>query len=141
MMSNAEHLIENLILGMKDGKMPMDILEESGNLMMLEDEFTGITSDEAIAIACHVVYGLYDGKFPKDILAPGDEVIDTAGNLCVVTCVHSRAVHVLYPNGKTHKFPATARFRLTGRGYMGLLSLLDQLNESKERMSAVEDDS
>ena len=138
-MSNAEHLIENLILGMRDGRMPMDILEESGNKMMLEDEFTGITTDEAIAIAGHVVYGLYDGEFPKDIPFPGDEVIDTAGNLCVVTCVHSRAVHVLYPNGKTHKFPAAARFRLTGRGYMGLLSLLEQMNESKERMTDVED--
>ena len=140
-MSNAEHLIENLILGMKDGRTLLSIIEEPGNKIMLEDKSTGITSDEAIAIAGHVVYGLYDGEFPKDILTPGDEVIDTAGNLCIVTHVHPRAVHVLYPNGKTHKFPAAARFRLTGRGYMGLLSLLDQLNESKERMSAVEDDS
>lgn len=140
-MSNAEHLIENLILGMKDGRMPMDILEESGNKMMLEDEFTGITSDEAIAIACHVVYGLYDGNFPKDVLMPGDEVIDTAGNLCIVTHIHPRAVHVLYPNGKTHKFPAAASFSLTGRSYTGLPSLLEQMNESKERMAAMEDDS
>lgn len=141
-MTNAEHLIENLILGMKDGKRPIDILEEKSNLDMLCDEDTGINFDEAIAIACHVVYGLYDGKFPKDILFPGDEVIDTAGNLCVVTCVHARAVHVLYPNGKTHKFPAAASFRLTGRSYTGLLSLLEQqMNESKERMTAVEDDS
>ena len=139
-MTNAEHLIENLILGMRDGRTPKDILEEQSNLDMLYDEYTGITADEAIGIAAHVVYGLYDGEFPKDILAPGDEVIDTAGNLCIVTHVHPRAIHVLYPNGKTHKFPATARFRLTGRGYMDFLSLLDQLNESKERMAAMEDD-
>ncbi len=140
-MSNAEHLIENLILGMRDGKLAADILEESTNLDMLNDAYTGITATEAVEIACHVVYGLYDGKFPNDILFPGDEVIDTAGNLCVVTCVHSRAVHVLYPNGKTHKFPAAARFRLTGRSYTGLLSLLEQMNESKERMTDAEDDS
>lgn len=33
---------------------------------MLNDIHTGITGDEAVRIACHVVWSLYDGRFPED---------------------------------------------------------------------------
>lgn len=65
-MSNAEHLIENLIFGMKAGKEPGDILAEPRNQDMLNDSTTDISADEAVRIACHVVYSLYDGRYPNN---------------------------------------------------------------------------
>lgn len=64
-MSNAEHLVENVIFGMKNGKEIDDILTEPGNVAMLNDIHTSISADEVVRIACHVVYSLYDGKFPE----------------------------------------------------------------------------
>lgn len=64
-MSNAEHLVENVIFGMKRGKEIDDILKEPINIAMLNDEHTSISADEVVRIACHVVYSLYDGKFPE----------------------------------------------------------------------------
>ena len=48
---------------MKQGKNPDDILKEPCNVANLEDTF--MDEDEAIRIACHVVFGLYDGVYPK----------------------------------------------------------------------------
>lgn len=56
-MTNAEHLIENVIFGMKEGKSALEILQEEQNQYMLNDENTGITAEEVVAIACHVVWG------------------------------------------------------------------------------------
>ena len=64
-MSNAEHLVENVIFGMKSGKHADDIINEPGNVAMLNDIHTSISADEVVRIACHVVYSLYDGKFPE----------------------------------------------------------------------------
>ena len=64
-MSNAEHLVENVIFGMKSGKEIDDILKEPTNIAMLNDKHTNISADEVVRIACHVVYSLYDGKFPE----------------------------------------------------------------------------
>lgn len=64
-MSSAEHLIENLIFGMKCGKQPEDILKEPCNQDNLTD--CQMSADEAVMIACHVVFSLYDGKFPEDV--------------------------------------------------------------------------
>lgn len=64
-MSNAEHLVENLIMGMKDGRHANDIIKDQTNQDMLNDIHTGITGDEAVGIACHVVWSLYDGRFPE----------------------------------------------------------------------------
>lgn len=61
--SSAEHLIENLILGMSKGEDPDDILNEPCNVLNLGD--TSMSPDDAVRIACHVVYSLYDGKFPR----------------------------------------------------------------------------
>lgn len=65
-MSNAEHLVENLIMGMKDGRPADEIILYKENQDMLNDIHTGITGDEAVRIACHVVWSLYDGRFPED---------------------------------------------------------------------------
>ena len=54
-MTNAEHLIENAIFALKEGK----FLTEDVNA-----EYTGCTVEEAYAMAQHIVYSLYDGKFP-----------------------------------------------------------------------------
>lgn len=64
-MSSAEHLIENLILGMKDGKDPNEIVLYHCNQRNLDD--CEMSADEAIRIACHVVYTLYDGVFPSGV--------------------------------------------------------------------------
>ena len=61
-MSNAEHLIENVILAMAEKRDPYEELEWRGNQMMLDE--TGIRKDDLVAMAVHVVYSLYDGVFP-----------------------------------------------------------------------------
>jgi len=61
-MTSAEHVIENLIYGMKRGRECSDILQDKCNEYNLEDCY--MSEDEAVAIACHVVWGLY-GKFPE----------------------------------------------------------------------------
>lgn len=62
-MSNAEHLIENVILAMAEKRDPYEELEWRGNQMMLDE--TGIRKDDLVAMAAHVVYSLYDGVFPE----------------------------------------------------------------------------
>lgn len=61
-MSSAEHVIESLIIGMREGRNCEDILNEPVHKANLGDCF--MSEEEAIRIACHVVYGLYDGRFP-----------------------------------------------------------------------------
>lgn len=62
-MSNAEHLLENVIFAMKDGVDPMKELKSYPNTIMLKQ--TGYDPEDIIRMACHVVYSLYDGKFPE----------------------------------------------------------------------------
>lgn len=103
-MSNVEHVIEHLILGMRDGKAIDELLQEPSVRENLEDESCGMTEDEAVRIACLVVDDLYDGKYPVDHLMPGDLCIDAFGcSPCIITYV-GKNIHVLYFNGKTHKF-------------------------------------
>ena len=61
-MSNVEHLIENVIMGMKRGENPWEIVEYRHNADMLKEVW--ITKEELIEIAVEVVFGLYDGKYP-----------------------------------------------------------------------------
>jgi len=61
-MSNVEHLIENVIMGMKRGENPWEIVEYRHNADMLKEVW--ITKEELIEIAREVVFGLYDGKYP-----------------------------------------------------------------------------
>lgn len=62
-MSDAEHLIENVIFAYKYNKDVDEVLDYPYNRMMLEE--TGINKDDLKAMAIHVVYSLYDGEFPK----------------------------------------------------------------------------
>lgn len=120
-MSNAEHVIETLILGMRDGQDPLDIVKEVGvqnNLHMMGDIV--LDEDEAVRIACHVIYALYDGKFPIDHLSVGDICIDAFGcSPCIITNINDRSIHVLYFNGKTHKFKKSQEryFKKTGMNF------------------------
>ena len=61
-MSNAEHLLENVIYAMAHGESPKHELDKAYNRMMRVE--CGISEDDLIRMACHVVYSLYDGKFP-----------------------------------------------------------------------------
>lgn len=105
-MTNGEHAIETLILGMRDGKNALEVAQEPSvqdNLHMFGDII--LNEEEAIRIACHVVYSLYDGKFPVDHLEVGDICIDAfQTSPCIITNINDRSIHVLYFNGKTHKF-------------------------------------
>jgi len=47
-------------------------------------------------------------------LQVGDSVYDEAGNVCVITNIGSH-VHVIYTNGKTHKWNKRSKFVKTGR--------------------------
>lgn len=62
-MTNVQHLIENAIYAVKDGRTVEEEMEDRCNQMMLQE--TGITSEEIVEIVDHVVFGLYDGKFPN----------------------------------------------------------------------------
>ena len=113
-MTNAEDIIERLILGTRDGKSADDILEKDpvykdcyeceGTMSCWQDSCAGLTKEQAVKIAEHVV-ALYDGKFPVDHLESGDICIDAfQTSPCIITNVNDRSIHVLYFNGKTHKF-------------------------------------
>ena len=120
-MANGEDVIEDLILGMRDGKDPLDIVKEVGiqNKLHMKGDVI-LNEDEAIRIAYHVVYSLYDGKFPVDHLEVGDICIDAfQTSPCIITNVNDRSIHVLYFNGKTHKFKKSQEryFKKTGMNF------------------------
>lgn len=95
-MSNINTIMEKLILGMRDGEDLDEILKDEVGT----DLTRSITKD----LAQHIVE-LYDGKFPIDRLAVGDICIDAFGcSPCIITNINDRSIHVLYFNGKTHKF-------------------------------------
>lgn len=85
-MTSAEHLIENLIYGMKRGATCYDILAEPCNVANLEDAH--MTGEEAIRIVDHVVWSLYDGKYPDCALDCKDCIYGKA-NDCVYLYVNS----------------------------------------------------
>ena len=60
-MGQAEHLIENAIIALKN-KREDDFFGWDVNKMMAEN--VGINLMEVYGMAVHVVYSLYDGKFP-----------------------------------------------------------------------------
>lgn len=57
-MTNAQHLIENVIVAMENG---MEINSD------INTEYTNCTLDEVKEMAEHIVYSLYGGLFPKDV--------------------------------------------------------------------------
>ena len=60
-MSDAEHLIENVIMSLV-GDGAEEELNHSYNIKMLEA--TNIDKEDLIRMACHVVYSLYEGLNP-----------------------------------------------------------------------------
>ena len=81
-MSSAEHVIESLILGMRDGRTCEDILKEPVHQANLGNCW--MTDEEATRIAVHVVYGLYDGRFPDQNCENCESYasIGAAGGIC-----------------------------------------------------------
>ena len=77
-MTSAEHLIENLIYGMKRGTSCSDILAEPCNVANLKD--SKMSGEEAVRIACHVVWSLYDGKYPDCALDCEDCIYGKTNN-------------------------------------------------------------
>ena len=76
-MSNAEHLIENAIFAIKRGRDLEEELDKGINKMMLDA--TGMSKEDVIGMANHVVYSLYDGRLPDDAirdLAPVQQLTD-----------------------------------------------------------------
>ena len=63
-MSNAEHLIENAIEALAEGRDLEKALDSTINHSMLR--YSGIQKDDMIRMACHVVYSLYEGLNPFD---------------------------------------------------------------------------
>lgn len=134
-MSNVEHIIERLILGMRDGKSADDILEKDpvykdcyeceGTMSCWQDSCTGLTKEQAVKIAEHVVE-LYNGKFPVDHLEVGDICIDAFRcSPCIITNINDHSIHVLYFNGKTHKFKKyqEGQFKKLGMNFKNKLHL------------------
>lgn len=64
----------------------------------------------------------------------GDYVEDSAGNLCVITNIDS-SIHVVYPNGKTHKWKKGAKFTKLGFKapiMIDAITIMQQHQEKKE---------
>lgn len=62
-MSDAEHLIENVIIAMAQGRDVDEELESPINQEMLR--YTGMRPGDLYDMAWHVVHVLYNGKYPK----------------------------------------------------------------------------
>lgn len=99
-------ILDNLILGMREGRIPEDILQDDNMKKEISKTYMPIlTQENAVETAKHIVNELYDGKFPIDHLEFGDICIDAFGcSPCIITNINDRSIHVLYFNGKTHKF-------------------------------------
>lgn len=99
-------ILDNLILGMREGRIPEDILQDDNMKKEIsKTRMPVMTQENAVETAKHIVNDLYDGKFPVDHLSVGDICIDAFGcSPCIITNINDRSIHVLYFNGKTHKF-------------------------------------
>lgn len=64
-MTNAQHLIENIIMGMESR------IEINSDI---NTKYTSCTLEEAKEMAEHIVYSLYDGLLPKDVEKMKDRV-------------------------------------------------------------------
>lgn len=104
-MNTINYIIENLILGMRDGKDPTEFINEPNFKQYITDSTMPVMAKkDAIELAEHIVE-LYDGKLPIDHLEVGDICIDAFHcSPCIVTNINDHSIHVLYFNGKTHKF-------------------------------------
>lgn len=76
-MSDAEHLIENIILAMIRGDDADEELQKPHNQAMLQ--YTGISPGDLYAMAWHVVHVLYEGVSPDQKIPPDkfyDEMLE-----------------------------------------------------------------
>lgn len=115
-MNEIEHALGHMILEMRKGRDANDISNDLAIESTLdEDGLITVDKNDLIAATQHIIYDLYEGKFPINHLEVGDICYDTIGNKCIVTNV-DKSIHVLYPNGKTHKFPKylEEKFKKTG---------------------------
>lgn len=115
-MNEIEHALGHMILEMRKGRDANDISNDLAIESTLdEDGLITVDKNDLIAATRHIIYDLYEGKFPINHLEVGDICYDTIGNKCIVTNV-DKSIHVLYPNGKTHKFPKylEEKFKKTG---------------------------
>lgn len=117
-MSNKAETIETLIICLRDGKDPDLALQYAHNLTEAE-------INECFEIA-ETVIDLYDGKFPIDPLNVGDICIDAFHcSPCIITNINDHSIHVLYFNGKTHKFKKyqEGQFKKLGTNFRDKLHL------------------
>lgn len=128
-------ILDNLILGMREGRIPEDILQDDDmRKEITETRMPVMTQEQAVETAKHIVNDLYDGKFPIDHLAVGDICIDAFGcNPCIITNINERTIHVLYFNGKTHKFRKhqEGQFKKLDKNVFQLLTNLLSIAERK----------
>ena len=69
---------------------------------------------------------LYEQK-----LRVGDYVKDCSNNLCVITNIDT-SIHVVYPNGKTHKWKKNSRFTRLGYPAPIMIDALKIMKENQE---------
>jgi len=67
----------------------------------------------------------------NDKIKVGDYVRDCSGTLCVVTNIQSH-IHVIYPNGKTHKWKKNSKFTKVGCSAPIMLDALEIMKENLE---------
>lgn len=128
-MSNINNIIEKLILGMRDGEDLDEILKNEVG--------TDYTRSIAKSLAQHIV-DVYDGKFPIDHLSVGDICMDAFGcNPCIITNINERTIHVLYFNGKAHKFRKSQeeQFKKLNRNVLLYLNKLFEIASNKAESS------
>ena len=66
-------------------------------------------------------------------LKVGDYVKDCTNNLCVITNIGTY-IHVIYPNGKTHKWKKNTRFTKVGYSSPMMISALEVLQDIGEKV-------
>ena len=66
-------------------------------------------------------------------LKVGDYVKDCSERLCVITNIDT-SIHVIYPNGKTHKWKKNSRFTKMGYNSPLMMSAIEVLQDMEEKV-------
>lgn len=61
----------------------------------------------------------------------GDCVYDSSGNFCMITQIGTH-IHVLYPNGKTHKWSKGTRFRKAADKHLDFAKILKFVSDAEQ---------
>lgn len=99
-----------------------------------DDVLTNLSAAEAL-LAVHE-YGKRkaekeSGKPEKSDLKVGDCVLDGSGNFCTITQIGTH-IHVLYPNGKTHKWSKGTRFRKAADKHLDFPRILEFVADAEK---------